>query len=102
MTKYKISGCVSNRLDYCASCDEAWLDGGEWELLKALELGTQIPGVLTEEWQRKLRDEAADKRWREKLAERIGEDAAQKADHFREWVKDHPHKPEILFFIGHE
>jgi hypothetical protein len=33
MTKYRLSGTVGNRLDVCRSCDEAWLDGGEWQLL---------------------------------------------------------------------
>src|SRR2546430_8580683 len=36
MTKYKISGAVANRVDVCSTCDDAWLDGGEWELLGAL------------------------------------------------------------------
>src|SRR4030095_9942753 len=29
MTKYKLTGGVKNRVDVCATCDEAWLDGGE-------------------------------------------------------------------------
>ena len=47
MTKYKMSGFVANRLDVCPGCDEAWLDGGEWELLKALELSRKMPLVFT-------------------------------------------------------
>src|SRR5688500_5931024 len=43
MLKYKISGAVANRVDVCSSCDEAWLDGGEWQLLEALELDHCMP-----------------------------------------------------------
>src|SRR5262249_40250286 len=55
MTKYKISGAVANRVDVCSTCDDAWLDGGEWELLEALHLSHKIPAILTDEWQRRIR-----------------------------------------------
>src|ERR1041384_6479180 len=45
MTKYKISGGVTNRVDVCSTCDDAWLDGGEWELLGALHLSHKIPAI---------------------------------------------------------
>lgn len=102
MIKYLISGELSNRIDYCSSCDEAWLDGGEWELLKALKLGTKIPTVLTDEWQRRVRNELFEENLRKRLADQAGEEVAAKAHEFREWVKNHPHRPEILFYVSHE
>ena len=102
MTKYRISGCNNHRLDLCASCDEAWLDGGEWELLKSLELSRLMPLVFTEEWQRKLRKElfAADREAR--LRKVVSEADVEQAKTMRRWLKDHPHRAEILFFINHE
>ena len=48
MQKYKLTGTVANRVDVCATCDEAWLDGGEWELLEALQLSHELPAILTD------------------------------------------------------
>src|SRR5262245_12982753 len=48
MTKYRLTGEVANRLDLCMVCDEAWLDGGEWELLEQLQLSDKLPAVFTD------------------------------------------------------
>lgn len=102
MTKFRVSGCQNNRLDLCTSCDEAWLDGGEWEMLKSLELSHQMPMVFTEEWQRKVRKQAMDSSREERLAKLIDDADLEKAKAARDWLKDHPNKAEILFFINHE
>src|SRR5688572_17224366 len=36
MSKYRISAEKHNRLDYCAHCEEVWLDDGEWQLVESL------------------------------------------------------------------
>src|SRR5262249_23548688 len=60
MTKYKLTGGVTNRVDVCATCDEAWLDGGEWELLEKLQLSLNMPAIFTEAWQRRIRHELSE------------------------------------------
>lgn len=50
MTKYKVFEGASNRLDLCTGCDEVWLDGGEWALLKYLEISQQMPAIFTDQW----------------------------------------------------
>lgn len=102
MQKFRISGCSSNRLDLCMSCDEAWLDGGEWELLKALELSKEMPIVFTEEWQRQVRQQVSEEARRERFSRLLGKDDLQKADEFRQWVKDHPQRHDIIFYVNHE
>lgn len=102
MTKYRVSGCKNNRLDLCSSCDEAWLDGGEWEMLKSLELSHQMPMVFTEEWQRKIRQEELEANREARLAKVVGEEDLEKAKAMRAWLKAHPNKAEILFFVNQE
>jgi Zn-finger nucleic acid-binding protein len=102
MTKFQISGRANNRLDLCGSCDEAWLDGGEWQLLKALELSHKMPQIFTEAWQRKVRQQASEEARRQRFARLAGEEAIQRADEIRAWLKDHPQRRELLFYIGHE
>lgn len=102
MHKFRISGGSSNRLDLCTSCDEAWIDGGEWALLKALELTKEMPLVFTESWQKKVRAEVSEELRRQRFEKIIGQDNLAKADEFRLWLKDNPHKHDILFYIAHE
>jgi Zn-finger nucleic acid-binding protein len=102
MTKYKISGAVSNRLDVCPGCDEAWLDGGEWELLKALELAKKMPQVFTESWQRNIRRQVAEDTRRNILKKVIGEEALEKTESFKEWLHEQPRRNDILVFLHAE
>lgn len=102
MTKYRISGCNSNRLDLCASCDEAWLDGGEWELLKSLELSRLMPLVFTDDWQNKLRKQVFEADREARLRKVISNDDFEQAKKVRQWLKDHPHRAEITFYLNHK
>lgn len=102
MQKFRISGGSSNRLDLCTSCDEAWLDGGEWALLKALELSKEMPVVFTEHWQKKVRDEVSEDIRRERFLKILGRKDLDKADEFREWIKSHPRRHDIIFYVSHK
>jgi Zn-finger nucleic acid-binding protein len=99
MTKYRLSGSVANRLDVCASCDEAWLDGGEWELLEQLQLGDKLPAVFTDTWQRKLREESSERMRQDILRRTIGDDDAKKVESLRSWLNEHPAKSTILTYL---
>jgi len=99
MMKYKISGCVSNRLDVCPGCDEAWLDGGEWDLLKALELSHQMPKVFTDTWQRTIRKQLAENNRRSVLRKAIGDEALDEVERFKSWLKTSSHRGDILFYL---
>ena len=102
MSKYKIGAGVGNALDLCPSCDEAWLDGGEWRLLRALELSHDVPKIFTDEWQRKVRKEASDAARRERMLKLLGEENLAKAEDVRSWLKNNPLRSEILFYLNQE
>ncbi len=99
MTKYKISGTVANRVDVCSTCDDAWLDGGEWELLEALHLSHKIPAILTDAWQRRIRREITADTRRSVLVRLIGEADAQRVEEFGEWLDQSGHKSHILTWL---
>ena len=99
MMKYKISGGVANRVDVCSTCDDAWLDGGEWELLEALHLSHNIPAILTDAWQRRiLRELTADTR-RSILVRMIGEEGALRVEEFGAWLGESGHKSHVLTYL---
>lgn len=100
MTKYLVSGDSKNRIDLCSACDEAWLDGGEWEWLKALHLDKKLSSVFTDSWQRRVKTEVIEQKHRERFARIVGEDNIQKAEEIRTWLKGHQFRQEILFYIS--
>jgi Zn-finger nucleic acid-binding protein len=99
MTKYKLAGGVSNRVDVCATCDEAWLDGGEWELLEALQLSLKMPAIFTETWQRRIRRELTEETRRSILTRLIGEDGTVRVEEFKAWLAKSEHKSHILTYL---
>lgn len=100
MTKHSISGKHSNHMDFCAHCDEVWLDGHEWALLKSLNLSHNLPKVLTNNWQKMVRDEKTELRKIERLGSQINEIDLNKAVETKKWLKTHNQKNTILQFIG--
>ena len=102
MSKFNISGCSSNRVDLCGSCDEAWLDGGEWELLKALQLNNSLPSVFTDAWQRKVRKQRSDAKRQERFTRILGETDVSRAEEVRQWLVNHPKRQELLFYLAQE
>jgi Zn-finger nucleic acid-binding protein len=99
MMKYKVSGAVSNRLDVCSLCDEAWLDGGEWELLEALQLSQRLPAIFTDEWQRRIRHELSEETRHSFLARLIGAEDAARVEEFRSWLAANEYRSQIMTYL---
>lgn len=100
MTKYRIDGEHGNRLDLCAACDEAWLDGGEWSLLKSLALTHALPRVFTQTWQNRVQQNLREHARHERRVQQLGEADLQKADEIRAWLREHPKREALLAYIG--
>ena len=99
MAKYKLTGTVANRVDVCSTCDEAWLDGGEWELLEALQLSHELPAILTDAWQRRIRHEQSEGTRRSILVRMIGEEGTSRVEEFRSWLGRNQHKSHVLAYL---
>lgn len=102
MMKYKLTGTVSNRLDLCSLCEEAWLDKGEWQLLEALQLSHLMPSIFTDTWQKRIRREQVAGGRRLNLQRAIGELAVAKVEEFAAWLNQSPHKSDILVYLYRE
>lgn len=102
MTKYKITGDNSNRLDLCANCDEAWLDQGEWSLMKSLTLTQDLPDVFTDAWQTRIIEEKTEKQQYQRLVKQVGEADAEKTEEVKTWLKGNKNKFMILHYLGYE
>lgn len=102
MTKYRVSSNHDNRIDLCANCDEAWLDKGEWPLLKSLNLGSKMPLVFTEQWQKQVRQEITEDNRRQRFSELLGEDTVVEADKVRQWIKGCKQRATLLQYLQFE
>lgn len=100
MTKYRVGADTDNRLDLCAHCDEAWLDGGEWQLLKQLDLHDQLPLLFTEAWQRNIRLRKEKFNMEKHFTQLIGEGDFPKVEEFKNWIDQHPAAAHIKHYIN--
>jgi Zn-finger nucleic acid-binding protein len=99
MTKFQIGVEASNRLDLCTGCDEAWLDKGEWILLKHLDLAGKLPNIFTDAWQRNIRLERQEKIHKKRYESLLGTDDFAKLDIFKQWLDQHPDKAQIKQYL---
>lgn len=99
MTRFQVGADTANRIDMCTGCDEAWLDKGEWELLKQLDYHGQLPKIFTDAWQRNIRLKKQENTQKERFRELLGEHDFDKVDVFKQWLDQHPDKSQIKLFL---
>ena len=98
MTKFRVNASAENKLDFCAHCDEVWLDSGEWQQLEDLGLRRSLGSIFTDPWQQHIRAEASGRAHESWLREQFGEDFERIA-RFRSWVREHPQREKILAWL---
>ena len=79
--------------------DRAWLDGGEWELLEALQLSLKMPAIFTDAWQRRIRRELTEETRRSILTRLIGEEGTARVEDFKAWLGKSKHKSDVLTYL---
>lgn len=99
MRKFRIDSETDNRVDVCLACDEAWLDEGEWTLLKQLELQNKLATITTEPWQIRVKKEKAHQAVEKDLINELGQADYSKAQKIKAWLNEHPKKATLLRFI---
>lgn len=98
MTKYRMSSTIPNRVDYCAHCDELWLDHAEWEALEAIVQAGHLTRIVTEPWQRHVHEEQRCSHKEQLMQEKLGPDFAKVRD-FSDWLHNHPKRNEIIAYL---
>lgn len=103
MVKYQIGPQTHNKLDLCSACDEAWLDKGEWQLLKCLDLQGKLPKIFTDAWQRNIRKQRQEITLNERYEKLLGEESFSRVKEFRDWLLQQPNKDAIKqYLISHQ
>ncbi|MDO5768704.1 MAG: zf-TFIIB domain-containing protein [Psychrobacter sp.] len=99
MLKYRINNEHENTINVCHTCDDVWLDSGEWALLKHLNMQDKLTEVMSEPWQQHLRSEAKEQSFKAHYQRLLGEDFARVED-FATWLAVHPKKSEIRHYLS--
>jgi Zn-finger nucleic acid-binding protein len=95
MSKYRLSAQKDNRLDYCAHCEEVWLDDGEWQLVESLAASGDFTKVFTQAWQYAVRTGVSHGMEEQRLRDLLGPDY-ERVETFSKWLDGQPAKQEIL------
>ena len=99
MLKYRINNEHENTINVCHTCDDVWLDRGEWQLLKHLNMQDKLTDVMSEPWQKQLRNEAREQAFIKIYEQKLGDDF-ERVNEFANWVVSHPKKSEILHYLS--
>ncbi len=99
MQKYKISANCEHKVDYSPSVGGLWLDKGEWQLLKSEGIAGALNSLVTQTWQKKIRDQQAQSRFVTLYEEKFGKATYQKVKEFRQWLDQQPQKADLLAYL---
>ncbi len=99
MTKFKVAADVDNRVDFCSSCDEVWLDNGEWELIESLVGSGELSNITTQPWQYRVMTDTMERIELDCLKKDFGEDF-DRVTALAEILDGHPARLEILAYLS--
>jgi Zn-finger nucleic acid-binding protein len=99
MLKFRIEADVENFVDLCSRCDDVWLDGGEWELLKHLDLAGRLTEIMAEPWQRRIRTETTQRKQEDRLRQVLGDEDHDRLKEIERWITVHPQRSEMLRYL---
>lgn len=92
---YLVRGRVSLQnfaffVERCPNCNGIWIDAGEWDILKALNLHTHIDYIFSTEWQARVRELEQTERERQATLEKMGPEIAQRLFELADLLESHP------------
>ncbi|VAW67563.1 hypothetical protein MNBD_GAMMA09-2278 [hydrothermal vent metagenome] len=100
VSKFSISHETDRRIDYCSACQTVYLDKGEWEYLKSVQLRNKINSLFTDSCQRQIKLDGTRQVLTNNYKEKLG---AINYDHMtkvRDWIYNSPDKDLILSFLN--
>lgn len=99
MIKYKISAELDHHIDHCSHCQDAWLDNGEWKLLKHLKIHKNLAEVFSDDWIIQSIRSSEEKHFEERYQSLLGDDDYLFMRKVKAWVEKHPHAQRIIHYL---
>lgn len=99
MERLRVERSPDFRLDRCSACQHIWLDTGEWEALSKVGLATRLGDILSDGWQRQLRDAETQERREAGLRARHGDACIDELARIRAWLATQPQRETLLALL---
>lgn len=99
MRKFRISSKNEHKLDYSSVVGGLWLDKGEWDLLKSEGLAGYLNSVVTQNWQKKIRQDSAITNFSEIYEAKFGNETYEKIKELRTWLLAQEQKSDLRAYI---
>jgi Zn-finger nucleic acid-binding protein len=99
MQRYRPAIELEFWIDRCAPCQLVWFDRDEWAALADLGLAGRLRDVLTDAWQRQLRDDEIDRQRDAALRARHGDACIDEITRMRAWLDTQPRREELLALL---
>lgn len=99
MERLRVGRSPDFRLDRCSACQRVWLDDGEWAALAEAGLATRLGEILSDGWQRQLRDADAQARREAELRARHGDACIDELARVRAWLATQPQRETLLALL---
>ena len=99
LTRYRVGHGVAFSLDQCGRCNGIWLDGEEWEALRARGLHDDLNRIFGPGWQHEVRSEEERERTDAQFTRQLGEPDFRRTRDFADWLSDHTHRSEIMAYL---
>ncbi|CAN5712352.1 hypothetical protein BH11VER1_BH11VER1_26330 [soil metagenome] len=99
LARYKVGRGFDFHVDRSPLTGGVWLNQGEWDALKSMELHDDLHLIFTAHYQQRVRSESFEYNLLKSFQDRIGEEDFPKVAEFRNWLLDHPKKRDIQAFL---
>lgn len=99
LRQYKVGHQTGFSLERCGKCHSVWFDKTKWEVLKSRHLHDKINRIITEPWQRSVREEEHRQAMQEIYTKRFGQEDYAKLKELRGWIRDHPQSSALLAYL---
>lgn len=97
--RFRVGHGLPFHVERCRNCEGAWLDGGEWDALKARNLHDDLPLMFDDAWQREVRAQASAQATEESFRRRLGDADYARAREVRAWLDGHPRRSEVFAYL---
>jgi Zn-finger nucleic acid-binding protein len=102
MRYYPVGHGIAFGINKCNTCGGIWLDGGEWEALRAHDLHRQLHAISSDVWQIEVHRQIRHDQEEASMLRRLGHADYQELRRVCAWLRGHAHRDELLAYLQKE
>ena len=99
LRRYKLGHGFEFSIERCGTCGGFWLDGNEWEILKARGTHDRLHFVVGDAWQAEVGREERERGHEKIVRAKIGGEDLEKIKGIKAWLDAHPRRAELYALL---